>query len=55
MADDRTEALDGEQLAHLARYFEEEEEVISDKNYKLSWAKVPRSATGWRPKNALGA
>ena len=27
MADDRTEALDGEQLAHLARYFEEE--VIS--------------------------
>ena len=28
MADDRTEALDGEQLAHLARYFEEEE-VIS--------------------------
>jgi uncharacterized protein (TIGR00369 family) len=24
MADDRTEALDGEQLAHLARYFEEE-------------------------------
>jgi hypothetical protein len=32
MADDRTEALDGEQLAHLARYFEEE--VMSATNYK---------------------
>lgn len=28
MADDRTEALDAEQLAHLARYFEEEVHVI---------------------------
>ena len=53
MADDRTESLDGEQLAHLARYFEEE--VMSDRNYKPSWAKVPRSATGRRPKRALGA
>ena len=50
MVDDRIEAPDGKQLA---RYFDEE--VISDKNYKPSWAKVPRSATGWRPKNALGA
>ncbi len=32
MADDRTEALDGEQLAHLARYFEEE--VMSSCKYK---------------------
>jgi hypothetical protein len=34
MAEDRTEALDGEQLAHLARYFEEE--VISSTKYKIS-------------------
>jgi hypothetical protein len=32
MADDRTEALDGDQLANLARYFEEE--VMSSKNTK---------------------
>jgi hypothetical protein len=34
MADDRTEALDGEQLAHLARYFEEE--VMLSRKYKTS-------------------
>jgi hypothetical protein len=32
MADDRIESLDGEQLAGLARYFDEE--VMSATNYK---------------------
>ena len=44
MADDRTEALDGDQLANLARYFEEE--VMSSKKYKTSRVKVPCPATG---------
>jgi hypothetical protein len=34
MADDRIEALDGEQLAHLARYFDEE--VRSSPKYKTA-------------------
>ena len=36
-------ALNEEQLERLARYFDEE--VISARNYKTSWVKVPSAAT----------
>jgi hypothetical protein len=35
--------LSEEQLERLARYFEEE--VMSTRNYKPQWVKVPRRAT----------
>jgi hypothetical protein len=37
-------ALSEEQLERLARYFDEE--VISEKNYKISWVEVLCAATG---------
>jgi hypothetical protein len=37
-------ALNAEQLERLARYFDEE--VISTRNHKPQWVKVPRPATG---------
>ncbi len=43
MAEKSADALNDEQLRELARYFDEQ--VMSARNYKNSWVKVPRPAT----------